>query len=160
MDLKHRIEETYGLNLNDPGMNIRYRNHDGCDQCKNLGVIGRTVCAEIIEPDSTMLKLFRETKAIEAKAYWLSLSDNDMNSDNMTGKSALEHSLYKMKQGICSPYDVEVNFGRCNSTLLSRRAMMEDEATKEYFKPKESKKDAIFGNQPSSNGAKLNFNID
>lgn len=90
--------------------NIRLQG-PGCDKCEHLGVTGRTVCAEIIAPDFQMLKCFRTERQIEAYSYWRSLSDGNPLSDNMRGKSALEHALVKVHQGIISPQDVEDNFG-------------------------------------------------
>ena len=90
---------------------IYVRNHEGCGHCKGMGVVGRTVCAEVIAPDFTMRKLFREQKSVEARTYWRSLSDRLRDSDSMTGKPALEHALLKMRRGEISPYDVEAVLG-------------------------------------------------
>lgn len=84
---------------------------NGCDKCFGVGVTGRTVCAEIILPDLTMLELFREAKALEAYRHWRGLSDKDPYSLNMIGKTAMEHAVYKMRKGLISPHDVESSFG-------------------------------------------------
>lgn len=83
----------------------------GCDKCGNIGVIGRTVCAEIIAPDLDLLEHFREGQNIKAHKHWRSLSDKDPYSWNMTGKSAMEHAMLKLRKGMVSPHDVEAGFG-------------------------------------------------
>lgn len=149
-ELKSRIEQAYGENIDSPNMNIYIRNHKGCSNCKGIGITGRTVCAEIIAPDFTLLKLFRDSKSIEAKAYWRSLSDNDLNSENMKGKTVLEHALHKMRKGVCSPYDVESVLGYINGAVVDREVMLNDEATRMYFNKDNVKESKIFGNNPSS----------
>ena len=83
----------------------------GCSHCGDMQVIKRTVCAEVIAPDFQMLKYFRAQKSIEAYHYWRSMSDGDPHSDNMTGKTVLEHALTKVRDGLCSPHDVEELLG-------------------------------------------------
>lgn len=105
---------------------IRVRNPKGCEKCKGLGVVGRTVCAEVIAPDFTMRRLFREGAAIEAKMYWRSLSDRDRNSEDMTGKPAIEHALWKMRRGLVSPYDIEDQLGPVDSAEKELEDMERD----------------------------------
>jgi general secretion pathway protein E len=83
----------------------------GCEDCGNLGVVGRTVCAEIIIPDTKMLKFFREESSIDAHEHWRTMSDKDPYSPNMVGKSAMEHAMLKLRKGLVSPHDVESAFG-------------------------------------------------
>lgn len=111
LELSSRIEEVASLEHDE----IRIRKKGGCAECNNIGVVGREVCAEVIAPDFTMLKYFREQDSIGAYAYWRSLSDEDPDSSNMTGKTALEHALNKMRKGMVSPHDVESGFGPVNS---------------------------------------------
>lgn len=79
----------------------------GCKKCQEKGIVGRTVCAELIEPDFVMLGHFRNHDMLRAYAYWRGSSDGLLLSDNMTGKMAVEHALQKVIQGQCSPIDVE-----------------------------------------------------
>ncbi len=95
----------------------------GCKDCKYQGVIAREVCAEVVVPDVEMLKLFRSGKQIEAKAYWRSLSDDDWYSENMTGKTVIEHALSKMRQGRVSPYDIESVMGPVDQPHIEREQM-------------------------------------
>lgn len=82
-----------------------------CPHCGGKGAKGRTVCAETIIPDLTLLTYFRDNKMIEAKEYWRSLSDKNRDSEDFTGKTVLEHAIYKMRQGKISPLDVEIELG-------------------------------------------------
>lgn len=121
-ELAKRLKDVANLDKD----NIRVRNPQGCEKCRNLGVVGRTVCAEVIAPDFAMLRLFRNQAAIEAKAYWRSLSDNQPDSENMTGKTVLEHALMKMRRGIVSPYDVEDLLGPVDGAKRSLEEMRKD----------------------------------
>lgn len=105
--------------------NVRLAKRGGCDKCNHTGITGRSVCAEIVVPDFTMMKYFREQKDIEAYKYWRRKSDGNPLSDNMTGKTVLEHALTKVAMGIVSPLDVEELFGPAD---LSRTRMEELEA--------------------------------
>lgn len=90
----------------------------GCDTCGKIGVIGRTVCAEIITPDFELLKCFRSGDSITAHLHWRDKSDKDPYSWNMTGKSAMEHAMLKMRKGMVSPKDVESAFGQITPVAL------------------------------------------
>lgn len=114
LELARRLEYVADLSRHT----IRIRG-PGCQHCGDMGIIDRTVCAEIIQPDYKMLDYFRDQDALGAKYYWRSLSDRDMESDDMTGKTVLEHALYKMRQGKVCPYDIEDVLGHVNSAELS-----------------------------------------
>lgn len=122
LELSARLRRVADLDMD----NIRLRNPEGCEKCKGLGVVGRTVCAEVVAPDFTMLRHFRERASIEAKTYWRSLSDRDPNSDNMTGKPVLEHALLKMRRGQVSPHDVEDLLGPVDGALRDWEEMSRD----------------------------------
>lgn len=122
VQLALRLKEVANLEKDK----IRVRNPAGCERCRHMGVVGRTVCAEVISPDFTMLRLFRSQAAIEAKAYWRSLSDKQPDSENMTGKTVLEHALLKMRQGMVSPHDVEDLLGPVDGAKRSLEEMVRD----------------------------------
>jgi type II secretory ATPase GspE/PulE/Tfp pilus assembly ATPase PilB-like protein len=113
MDMAGRLKKI-GVNIDED--NIRVRNEKGCQgtdkhpQCRN-GIIKRTVCAEVIDPDYTLYKFFREGKKIEAYMYWRSLSDGNLKSERSRGKTAMEHAIYKMFNGEVSPFHIEDLFG-------------------------------------------------
>lgn len=122
LDLATRLRRITDLEADD----IRLRNPEGCEKCRGLGVVNRTVCAEVVAPDFTLLRHFRERASIEAKTYWRSLSDRDPNSDNMTGKPVLEHALLKMRRGQVSPHDVEDLLGPVDGALRDLEEMTRD----------------------------------
>lgn len=124
LELASRLESVANLEQDQ----IKIRNPKGCEKCKEMGVVGRTVCAEVIAPDFTMLRLFRQQASIEAKAYWRSLSDMDPHSDNMTGKPVLEHALHKMRKGLVSPHDVEDLLGPVDGAKKALEEMQKDQA--------------------------------
>lgn len=116
LKLSRRLEDVFGVD----GMDKIRLIGEGCEHCMHTGVVDRTVCAEIVQPDFTMLRMFRNNQLIEAYQYWRSKSNKEPNSPNMAGKVVLEHALYKVFTGTCSPVDVE--------TLIARV----DTAKKEY----------------------------
>lgn len=120
-DLAQRLEEVADLGSD----NIRVRSPHGCEKCNKMSIIDRTVCAEIIAPDLKILHAIENNNLKLAEHYWLETSDNDKDSTNMTGKSVLEHGLYKMRQGLVSPYDIETTFGHVNSTNHRRQELAE-----------------------------------
>lgn len=120
LELARRLEYVADLSRHT----IRTRG-PGCQHCGDMGIIDRTVCAEIIQPDYKLLDYFRDQDALGAKYYWRSLSDRDMESDDMTGKTVLEHALYKMRQGKVCPYDIEDVLGHVNSAELSWAQMQQ-----------------------------------
>lgn len=85
---------------------IRFKNSVGCEHCTE-GIAGRTVCAEVIIPDSKMLSLFSNNQDIEAVEYFVSKG----------GKTALDAGIGKMKTGLCDPFDVESKLGLLNNRL-------------------------------------------
>jgi general secretion pathway protein E len=119
--LANRIQRVLGSDVGS----IRIRG-PGCDECSKMQVVGRSVCAEIIAPDFQMLKCFRTQKMIEAYEYWRSLSDRNPLSDNMRGKTALEHAITKVHKGLISPHDVEDVFGPIDGAERMLQQMREE----------------------------------
>lgn len=81
----------------------------GCDLCRERGVNGRTVCAEILRPTPEMLQAVATGDSRLLWRQWrksINLSD----PGDMTGRTAFEHALHKMRQGIVAPEDVEREF--------------------------------------------------
>ncbi|HGY9136387.1 TPA: GspE/PulE family protein [Escherichia coli] len=68
---------------------VRFANTRGCSSCKS-GYKGRTIIAEVIEPDSYLLKLIAEGKRQEAISYWL---------NDLKGLSMKEHAWIKVLYG-------------------------------------------------------------
>lgn len=113
---------------------IRVRNPGGCEKCNYMSIVDRTVCAEIISPDLKMLSAIEKSDTKLAEYHWLQKSDHDRDSENMTGKTVLEHALYKMRKGIVSPYDVESTLGAVNDSE-HRRKELADLIGKQFADP-------------------------
>lgn len=95
--LEARVRAAAGERLD----RIRVRG-EGCKECRK-GVRGRTVCAEVVAPDSKLLRLLLEGRDQDAFDYWLGEGG---------GYSMRDHALDKMAAGLLSPVDVEAYLGR------------------------------------------------
>lgn len=82
----------------------------GCERCKGRGTAGQTVVAEVCELTDDMLDLLRESHFWEAERQWRASHNGDLTSPDMTGKTAIEHAIYKMSQGRIDPRDIEASF--------------------------------------------------
>lgn len=100
------IERKFGISRRG----IRIASEHGCDHCKGRGVVGLTVAAEIIVPDKALLKLVRAGKDMEAEDLWRSRRVARFDEPDMEGKTAFEHALYKMSQGLLDPRVIEDSF--------------------------------------------------
>jgi len=49
---------------------VKFRNVNGCDQCRKTGFLGRTVIAEMIEPDDQLLQFIRNEDYSAARDHW------------------------------------------------------------------------------------------
>lgn len=107
---------------------VTMRNHLGCKLCKkpglpNLwGLKGRTVVAEMVEPDENFLTYVRDAANIELENYAASLRMTALDDPNMLGKSALEAAIYKMQIGLVDPREIEPRF-ESFETIEIRRNM-------------------------------------
>lgn len=106
-DYFSRIKRLYDI---DPEK-IYVRNPDGCDKCRRdglpelNGLFGRTVVAELVEPDDYFLECIRDSKTIELSRYLASLRTSRYDEPDMTGKSAMDCAIYKMSKGEIDPRD-------------------------------------------------------
>ncbi|WP_090139910.1 ATPase, T2SS/T4P/T4SS family [Limnohabitans sp. DM1] len=139
------IESLYGL-----GQGVfRVRNPQGCPKCRRHGLealtgfSGRTVVAEMIEPDETMCELILAGKKVDLQRYWRGLSDGDLTSSNLVGKSAMEIALLKASKGVIDPYEIEHHFEPF-STLKAKAA-----AEKMLSARRHASRASIFGSTPS-----------
>lgn len=87
---------------------IYFHRENGCAKCSSRGVIGRTVCAEILRPTKKMLKPIAESDSLGLWEMWRSTRRTD--PADMTGRTAMEHAIWKMTQGIVDPSHVEDAF--------------------------------------------------
>lgn len=119
-----RIERMFNISHH----RIKVRNELGCPSCRradlpNLaGYKGRTVVAEMIEPDETFLECVRDAKNIELENYVASLRQSPMDNEDMIGKSALECAIYKMSLGTIDPREIEPRFEAFQTMELRQQA--------------------------------------
>lgn len=78
---------------------VFFRRADGCKHCGSKGTVGRTAVAEMFQPDRKWLELTRNGDDQGALDHYRSFSDKDFYSDDMTGKTVFEHTLYKALRG-------------------------------------------------------------
>jgi len=97
---------------------IKLRNEDGCESCKFMGIKGRSVAAEVIMIDLEMMELITKGESIELMKYWRGLSDKKPFSENMRGKTCMEHGFQKVLAGLVCPFDLETSFRPINEMLM------------------------------------------
>lgn len=99
---------------------VRVHNPDGCEHC-NRGLKGMTVCAEILQPDNTLLQHIRNNDYVSAEKYWL----NDMppvdRKASFQGKNIVDHMIYKVKNGELCPVICMEEFSDFTQILRSGR---------------------------------------
>jgi type II secretory ATPase GspE/PulE/Tfp pilus assembly ATPase PilB-like protein len=86
--------------FNDDLTGIKLRNKEGCQAC-NLGAKGRTVIAEVVALDQTLITYLMRRSYSEAHNYWLQKG----------GLPLMAHALQKIKQGLVDPMDAEKQVG-------------------------------------------------
>lgn len=92
---------------------IKFKNKNGCSACNNLGIIGRTVVAEILLPDDEMRDaIAKKDEALLRKIFVKN-----------GGKFALDYGIDKMHMGLCDPNDVEEKLGRLDEDRLATPAV-------------------------------------
>ncbi|CAM2158543.1 Pilus assembly protein (plasmid) [Pararobbsia alpina] len=114
-DYLRRVERVFGIDADA----MRVRNLNGCSHCSRPGLpaemfnglLGRTVVAEMFEPDEEALMLIREDRGIELRRYLRSLRTAGFHEEDCTGKSVYEMAMYKVAQGLIDPRVVEAKFG-------------------------------------------------
>jgi len=105
LDRAHPLTSRAG----DAGAKIAFRHGPGCKRCDWRGIIDRTACAEILVPTVAMVDAIRDGKSRDLWQLWRAgINEND--PSDMTGRTAFEHALWKMMEGIVSPHDVEAEF--------------------------------------------------
>ena len=71
---------------------------NGCDQCDHTGTLGRTVVAETIVTDNTLMKHIREGDRMGSLKYVFS---------DLGHMTMLEHAIEKVNQGLVDPFLAE-----------------------------------------------------
>jgi len=108
------FEEKYGLSRE----HLRFRSHEGCARCANgwsnsLGLLGRTVAAEFIEPreESDFLIGLRHQDDLSLHRWFEQRPRSALSDADMQGKSAKQCALYKVWEGLIDPRVIEQLFG-------------------------------------------------
>ena len=118
-----RFESLYGFDSE----RLRLREPKGCAKCHRIeleslnGYAGRTVAAEMVEPNEAMCELLLAGKKVDLLRYWRSASDGVYDSANLAGKTAMEVAIYKASQGLVDPREIELQF-ESFATVAHRRA--------------------------------------
>lgn len=103
---------TYKFSLDPNGIwcssdtGINHETGEPCQTCRQMGVIGQTVAAEIIVPDRVLRQYVAEGRDEMAESYWRQSRKTAFDDPDMTGKTAFEHALYKVSLGEVDPRDV------------------------------------------------------
>lgn len=104
---------------------LRFHNVLGCEHCRREGLdalrgfAGRTVVAEMVEPDERMCELILKENMPDLRKYWRGLSDGNIASPHFEGKTAMEVAMHKATLGLIDPYEVEKEFDAF-ATLASK----------------------------------------
>jgi general secretion pathway protein E len=95
---------------------LRMRDSRGCPNCFNAevealnGFSGRTVAAEMLEPDENICELLLTGNQVSLHRYWRALSNHIYDDPDLTGKTAMEVAVYKASCGIIDPREIELKF--------------------------------------------------
>lgn len=119
---------------------IKMRKDGGCPECKGMGIKGRSVSAEVIMLDLKMVQLISEGQTIPLMMYWRSLSDGRPESENMRGKTCMEHGFQKMLRGLVSPHDIESSFKPINEMLLDEEELEDFRRNSKFINKKKKVK--------------------
>jgi len=90
----------------------------GCQGCAHMGIVGRTVCAELLMPDETFLQHLSRGEERAARAHWLRHSSLNLKG---LGVGVIAHAVLKMHQGLIDPMDIE----RWIGPIVLERAALE-----------------------------------
>ena len=109
----NHVEFLRALNL--PRDNVRWKNPLGCPHCRGRGTVGKTVVAEMLSPEQEWLDAIRAGKDAAAIEIYRSMSDGDLTSENMDGKTVFEHALARVLRGqvelsVCARYEQLARF--------------------------------------------------
>lgn len=144
LEMYNKISKIIGNGIEKFDIKIRNSSSDNtCPHCNGTGIVGRTVCAEVIMLDLEMIRLISEGKTIELMQYWRNLSDKNPASKNMRGKTSMEHAFQKMLDGIVCPYDVEASFRPINEMILHIKQNEEEKSSLDNFNEKLDKNDWV-----------------
>jgi len=93
------IEEVMRRRFGLPTARLRWTRPEGCAACQGRGTFGKTIVAEMLQPDRIWLRHVRNNDDDAALQHFRSTSNRQFDSADMTGKTVFEHALYKALQG-------------------------------------------------------------
>lgn len=79
-----------------------YLKGPGCTHCDGLGVVDRTVVAEVLLTDMQFMQVFNEKGASAARRHWVK---------EMGGITKIAHTIIKLKEGLIDPRHAEMMVG-------------------------------------------------
>jgi type II secretory ATPase GspE/PulE/Tfp pilus assembly ATPase PilB-like protein len=93
------IEEVLRRRFGLATARLRWTRPEGCAACQGRGTHGKTVVAEMLQPDRVWLRHVRNNDDDAALQHFRTAGDRQFDSADMTGKTVFEHALYKALQG-------------------------------------------------------------
>jgi general secretion pathway protein E len=93
------IEEVLRRRFGLPTARLRWARPEGCAACQGRGTHGKTIVAEMLQPDRVWLRHVRNNDDDAALEHFRSGGNRQFESPDMTGKTVFEHALYKALQG-------------------------------------------------------------
>jgi len=93
------IEEVLRRRFGLPTARLRWTRPEGCAACQGRGTHGKTIVAEMLQPDRLWLRHVRNNDDDAALQHFRSASNRQFDSPDMTGKTVFEHALFKSLQG-------------------------------------------------------------
>ena len=97
------IDHNLRLRLEQLGIVDQVNLHgEGCSHCKHLGVVDRTVVAEVLLSDLLFMKTFVEKGASAARRHWVK---------EMGGITKITHATQKIASGLIDPRHAETIVG-------------------------------------------------
>lgn len=105
--------------VTQPGDTIFLESPSGCEHCDGRGIVGRTVCAEMVIPDAAVRSCILQGDMAGAYDSWRSQRSQQA-PESMAGATALDHGILKMRRGEVSPVAVESALGLLHDFTIER----------------------------------------
>jgi type II secretory ATPase GspE/PulE/Tfp pilus assembly ATPase PilB-like protein len=93
------IEEVLRRRFGLATARLRWTRPGGCAACQGRGTWGKTIVAEMLQPDRTWLRHVRNNDDDAALQHFRCAGNGRFDSADMTGKTVFEHALFKALQG-------------------------------------------------------------
>jgi len=94
-DIEEVLRRRFGLAT----AGLKWTRPEGCAACQGRGSFGKTIVAEMLQPDRVWLRHVRNNDDDAALQHFRAASDRRFDSPDMTGKTVFEHALHKALQG-------------------------------------------------------------